>query len=79
MAGDHCPPMPNSLPLKELLYSQQILISLQHKSQQSPFSRVGDGLETRLTPLARIAKRSLEYDFCERPSAHELLEDPFFH
>jgi hypothetical protein len=72
---------PNSLPPEELFYSQQIRLSLQVKSSQSPLTcghdTAGELLETRLTPLARIAVPCLEYDYKERPSVEQLLKDPF--
>ena len=74
-------PLPNSLPPEELFYSQQILLGLQTKSMQAPLSHdvVGGVLEKRLTPLARIAAASLKYDYKERPTVEQLLEDPFFY
>ena len=73
---------PKSLPPDELFYSQQILLSLQVKSSQTPLTHghdaVGELLETRLTPLARIAVPCLKYDYRERPSVAQLLQDPFF-
>ena len=75
-------PKPKSLPPDELFYSQEILLSLQVKSSQTPLTRgrgaVGEMLETRLTPLARIAAPCLKYDYRERPSVVQLLQDPFF-
>ena len=82
MMAERYLPKPKSLPPDELFYSQQILLSLQMKSSQTPLTRghdaVGELLETRLTPLARIAVPCLKYDYRERPSAAQLLQDPFF-
>ena len=82
MAGRYLP-MQDSLPPEELFYSQQIRLSLQVKSSRTPLTcshgTVGDVLETRLTPLARIAVPSLEYDYRERPLVTQLLRDPFFY
>ena len=75
-----CIPMPNSLPLEELLFSQQILLSLQSKSANAPLSRdvIENVWETRLTPLTRIAVQCLKYDYKGRATVNQLLEDPFF-
>ena len=63
---------------EEILFSREMLISLQHKSHKASLDHTGDVPETRLTPMARIAKPSLDIDISERPTAQTLLEDPFF-
>ena len=65
------------LPLQEVFYKQEMLISLQNKSLQAPSSHVGGVQETWLTPLARIANLCLDYIHENRPSVQELLQDPF--
>ena len=69
----------SSLRPEEILFSREMLISLQHKSHKALLDyHGGDVPETRLTPMARIAKPSLDIDIEERPTAQILLEDPFF-
>ena len=65
------------LPLEEIFYKQEMLNSLQSKSLKAPISLIGGVQESWLTPLARIANPCLEYDHEKRPSAQELLQDPF--
>lgn len=67
-----------SLRAEEVLFSREMLISLQHKSHKALLDYAGDAHETRLTPMARIAKPSLDIEIDERPTAQMLLEDPFF-
>ena len=74
-----CIPKPNTLPLEELLYSKDILLSLQSKSSNAPLSRdvAGSMWETRLTALTRIAASCLKDDYRQRPTVNQLLEDSF--
>ena len=68
----------HSLRPEEILFSHEMLISLQHKSHKAPLDYAADVPESRLTTMARIAKPSLDIDITERPTAQMLLEDPFF-
>ena len=54
-----------------------MLISLQHKSHKVLLDYAGNVTvyETRLTPMARITKPSLDIEIGERPKAQMLLED----
>ena len=74
-----CIPKPNTLPLEELLYSKEILLSLQSKSSYALLSRdvAGNVWQTRLTVLTRITALCLKDDYRQRPTVNQLLEDSF--
>ena len=74
-----CIPKLNTLPLEELLYSKEILLSLQSKSTSAPLSRdvTGNVWESRFTPLTRIAASCLKDNHRRRPTVNQLLEDSF--
>lgn len=66
------------LPLNELLFSREILYSLQKKSHKAPLVHRGVHSEGRLMPIAKMSFPCLELAYKKRLSAQALLKDAFF-